>query len=170
VEIPIWLQIILWIAGGLTALGVIWLRAIRPMVRFIYEAERAIPILRSVSDKMSDPDIVEVIIDMARQFQTDSGSSLRDVVNRLEQAAIEARESIDLLRISIESNRQLSAEDRIQIAKLLILIEGLQTKADDAAQTATDVAEDLKNSHDRAAEAGNKPGESADAFSTPPKE
>jgi len=97
---------------------------------------------------MSDPDIVEVIIDMARQFQTDSGSSLRDVVNRLEQAAIEARESIDLLRISIESNRQLSAEDRIQIAKLLILIEGLQIKADDAAQTAIDVAEELKHTNE----------------------
>lgn len=176
-EIPAFLQIMLWIAAGLTALGVIYYKGLRPLSKFISETERSVPILRSVTDKLNDPTIVDVIVAMARQFQTDSGSSLRDVVNRLEAASIEAKAVTDILRVTMEGSRQLQDGDRVQIARLVVLLDRLQLQAesntvkiDVAAGLAAGVAQDLKDSHARASEAGTEHGESADAFSTPPPE
>lgn len=179
-QIPDFLQIMLWVAGGLTALGVIYLKGLRPLSKFISETERAVPVLKTVTDKLNDPIIVDVIVDMAKQFQTDSGSSLRDVVNRLETASIEAKAVTDVLRVTIEGSRQLQDGDRQQIARLLILLDRLQLQADTntgkimvasdaAAVLAAGVATDLQDSHDRASAASSTvPGESADAFSTQP--
>lgn len=175
-KIPDFLQIMLWIAGGLTALGVIYYKGLRPLSKFIAETERSVPVLRSVTDKLNDPTIVDVIVAMAKQFQTDSGSSLRDVVNRLEAASIEAKAVTDILRVTMEGSRQLQETDRVQIARLVVLLDRLQlqaeantTKIDVAAGLAAGVAKDLADSHDRAKGAGNEPGESADAFSTQPE-
>lgn len=178
--IPDFLQIMLWIAGGLTALGVIYYKGIRPLARFLAETERTIPVLRSVTDKLNDPDIVDVIVAMARQFQTDSGSSLRDVVNRLEDASIEAKNATEILRVTMEGSRQLQDSERAQTARLLVLLERVQLQADAntgkimvasdlAAGLAAGVATDLADSHARATAASSSvPGESADAFSTQP--
>lgn len=178
-EIPIFVQVIGWIAGIITGLGVIYLKGIRPLARFISETERSVPILRSVTDKLNDPIVVDVIIAMAKQFQTDSGSSLRDVVNRLEAASIEAKAVTDILRVTMEGSRQLQDSDRVQIARLVVLLDHLQLQADsntgrilvaadNAAALAAGVATDLKDSHDRASKAGDEPGQSADAFSVQP--
>lgn len=178
--IPDFLQIMLWVAGGLTALGVIYYKGIRPLARFIAETEATIPVLRSVTEKLHDPTVVDVIVAMAKQFQTDSGSSLRDVVNRLEDAAIEAKNSTEILRVTMEGSRQLQDSERAQTARLLVLLERVQQQADAntgkimvasdlAAGLAAGVAIDLADSHARAgATSGTTPGEAADAFSTHP--
>lgn len=169
-QIPDFLQIILWVAGGITALGVIYVKGLRPLSKFIAETERSVPILKAVTDKLNDPTIVDVIVEIAKQFQTDSGSSLRDLVNRLETASVSAAAAIDLLRVSAEGSRQLADADRAQIARLLIMLDRIHIQADTAAGLAAGVATDLADSHARASAASSAiPGESADAFSTQPQ-
>lgn len=184
VVIPDFLQVMLWMAGGLTALGVIYLKGLRPLASFIHETERTIPVLRRLTDKLSDPTLIDVIVEMAKQFKTDSGSSLRDVVNRLEDASIEARAVTDILRVNIEGARLLQDVDRSRIDRLLVLLDRIQLQADantgkimlagdTAAALAAGVAADLKESHARAtasSESGSGPGESADAFTVSPEE
>lgn len=179
-EIPGFLQIILWIAAGITAIGVIYLKGLKPLSIFIAETERSIPVLKALTDKLNDAAVIDVIVAMAKQFQTDSGSSLRDVVNRLETTSIEAKSAIDILRVSLEGSRQLADADRVQIARLLVLLDRLQLQSDTntgrimdaselAAGLAAGVATDLADSHARATAASSSvPGESADAFSTQP--
>lgn len=178
-EMPSWLTVMMWTAGGLAAAGAIYAKGLKPLSKFIAETERSVPVLKAVTDKLSDPDIIDVIVAMAKQFQTDSGSSLRDVVNRLEAASIEATRVSDILRVTMEGTRQLQDADRTQIARLLVLLDRIQLQADmntgrimvasdAAAALAAGVATDLADSHTRASQAGSEPGESADAFSTQP--
>lgn len=168
--IPDFLQIMLWIAGGLTAFGVIFYKGLRPLSRFITETERSVPVLQDLTNKLTDPNLVSVIVDMAKQFQTDSGSSLRDVVNRLEKNSNEIGAALDLLRVSTEGSRQLADSDRAQIRQLMMMLDRIHVQADSAAVLAAGVATDLQDSHARAsAAASSTPGESADAFSTQPK-
>lgn len=172
--IPAVLQIILWIAAGLTALGVIYVKGLRPLARFIAETERSVPVLRSVTDQLNDPVLVAVIVDMARQFKSDSGSTLRDSVNRLEASADKNERVIDGLSKTVDGYQQ-------QIAHLLVELGRLQgqtehntgrilASTDTAVGLVAEVKQDLMASHDRASAAGGEPGQSADAFSTPPKE
>lgn len=157
---PNFLQITLWTAAGITAVGIIFriifLKGILPAIRFMNEVERSVPILRDITDKLSDPDLISVIVEIANQFKTDSGSSLRDLVNRLELASNSAAVAIDLLRVSAEGSRQLAETDRAQIARLLIMLDRIQVQA-------AGVASDLKDSHERAASSGPIPGQAADA-------
>lgn len=152
-------------AGGITALYVVWLKGVSPLSRFITEAENAVPVLRDVTDKLNDPQIVAVIVAMAKQFQADSGSSLRDVVNRLEDAATAAAQTADLLRVTVEGNRQLADADRQQIARLLVMLDRIQMQGINAAAAARGVAADLQDSHERATAAADPelPGVAADA-------
>lgn len=127
---PAVLQIGLWIAAGLTAVGVIYLKGIRPLAKFITETERTVPVLRDVTEKLRSPEIIDVIVEMAKQFQTNSGSSLRDVVNRLEVSINESNSVTEILRVTVEANHQAQEEDRAQIALLLEMLNHLQMQAD----------------------------------------
>jgi len=178
--VPRLLQFILWTAAGISALGVIYYKGVRPLANFIAAVEEAVPVLKTISEKLNDPNLVDVIVAMAKQFQTNSGSSLRDVVNRLEVASVEASHLSEILRVTMEGSRQLQESERAQVARLLVLLEHVQLQAntnterimdasDLAAGLAADVATELKDSHERASNAGDIPGESADAFSTRPE-
>jgi len=162
---PTWMIIIIGCAALVTALGVLWSKVLRPAATLITEAERAIPVLRDVTATFSgDSNVFKVIREIAAQFRTDSGSSLRDVVNRLEEAAAaskvtdeQLRASTEALRVSAESTKELAREDRAHVAELLTLLQTLNGKVDvnssrvlDAASEAGIVADDLEASHKRA--------------------
>lgn len=170
-DMPGWLQVLLWIAGGLGALYVIGPKGVLPIYRFVKQVEKSVPVLADVTDKLSDPDVVSVIVAMARQFQTDSGSSLRDVVNDIKAAGVESVRVTDVLRVNVESARELAAADRILLARVSMLLDLLQGKVDDAAGLAAGVASDLEASHVRAEElrGTNHPsGDAADAAAIRP--
>lgn len=187
-SVPVPLQWIGAITAAFVALGAFWAKVIRPSAKLVTEIDRSLPVMRALTDKLQDTNVIDVIVSIANQFKTDSGSSLRDVVNRLEDAAIEnklsvddAKAVVDVVRIAQEANRLLTEGDRVQIARLVVLLDALQVQiaehsikilgaATIAANLAAGVASDLKDSHARANQAGNQPGESADAFSLQPED
>lgn len=176
---PLWLQIVLWVAAGLTACGVIWTKAIRPLVRFIAKAEEMIPLLKELNKVFRDtPNAFKVLDEIVAQFRTDSGSSLRDVVNRLDEAAKQNKAAGELLKIGVEAARQLAEQDRAQLQRLIILLDRVTVKVDAGAATglrneraAGIVAEDLAAAHARAdAATSTDAGAAADAAASSPVE
>ena len=175
---PAWALIITGLAAVIVAVGVIWTKAVKPAAKLITKADQALPVMAAMTDVFAgDTDIFLVIRAMAAEFRSDSGSTLRDVVNRLEQAAeansasnVRLIETTDRLRVSSESIRELARDDRDQVAKLVQLLARLDERVVDAAALAVVVAENLEASHMRAeaAPVGAEPGEAADAAAQRP--
>ena len=66
--LPYWMQWIVLIAGVVTAVGMLWSRALRPLMRIVVVSERVLPLLEEITS----------------QFRHDEGNSLVDVVKRVE--------------------------------------------------------------------------------------
>lgn len=66
-------DIIVGIAAALTALGVIWRKGLRPIINAAHRTEEALP----------------VILDIAREFRGNNGSTLRDVIDHIAQEGAE---------------------------------------------------------------------------------
>lgn len=134
---PTWLQVVLGTAALVTAVGVIWKKIVAPMFRIAKAADVLVPLLRDFMDAFEDsPEVFLVLNEIAAQFRTDSGSSLRDVVNRLDKATHD-------LTISGAAAAQLSADDRLTLARLVVLLDVLDVKADTAGVERAGVAHDL---------------------------
>lgn len=149
--LPVWVQAVMAAAALVGATGVLWRKIVLPGYRLARAADELAPLLRDFTHAFKDTPHVFLILDeIADQFRTDSGSSLRDAVDRLETAT-------QALHIRAEASRQLSAEDRKTLALLELLLDKLDLKADAAAVI---VAE----GQDRAdAAEGEDAGEAADA-------
>lgn len=63
-----WVDLLLVAAAVLTALGVVWRKAIKPIVHALATFERVAPVLITIGE----------------QFQANGGNSLRDSINRIE--------------------------------------------------------------------------------------
>jgi hypothetical protein len=144
--------------AALSALGYLWKKAVKPVAKFITEADKMIPLLVALNETFKDnPTGFKVLNEIAAQFRTDSGSSLRDVVNRLEVAAKENREAARLaaeaaekLKIGVEAQRLLDVKDREVMRELTLKLDRVKTRIIDNAATsdrieeqASHVAEDL---------------------------
>lgn len=135
---PEWLQWLVWIGGGVAAGGVIWTKFIRPASRFIARIEAMAPLLNELTDQLKgSPRSFEILKEIIAQFRTDSGSSLRDVVDRLEKAAKENRAAGDalkveaeILRVNVAAVKALAVEDRASMAKLVVAVDLLSAKVD----------------------------------------
>jgi hypothetical protein len=183
---PNWMQYVVWAAGVVAALTVLlglpvlfWKKVLRPGAKLITTTDEMLPLLKTLTLTFKDnPDAFKVLGDIAAQFKTDSGSSLRDVVNRLEAAAEDNRravqaasEAAEVLKIGVEASRLVSDQDRAMVRRLEILLDRLGVKVDEGAATgmrieraAGHVAQDLAASHRRADETeGGEPGAAADA-------
>jgi type II secretory pathway component PulM len=80
------------VLGGavLSALGYLWKKLVKPMAKFITEADQMIPLLSALNETFKhNPTAFAVLDDIAAQFRTDSGSSLRDAVDGLVKSAAE---------------------------------------------------------------------------------
>jgi len=104
-KIPYWLQLVSGTAAALLGIGAIlrwlWRKIIKPGATIIHE-----------TDEMIQENILKIVREMASQFRTDSGSSLKDVTNRLEASAEKADERLDQLRISMETQKVMMEQDR----------------------------------------------------------
>lgn len=170
---PNWLAIVLGTAAVLTAIGTVWAKLIKPTAELIVLQQNAIPLLRVLVRVFgSDPGRLDVLDEMAGQFRTNGGSSLRDVVNRLDAAAGVNAAAAEVLRIQVEASRLLSVQDREQMARIIILMDRLTVKVDAGDEQRSrmerkqaEVASDLRKSHERADAVDGVAGEASDAAS-----
>ncbi len=180
--------LVIWITGAaavVLALGVLWTKALRPGARLISQAERTVPVMQALVDTFGrDTVVFSVLNEIAAEFRTNSGSTLRDVVDRLEARLIEqdardfkleadlasaTREALDVadkLRINVEAARLLSEADRRRMGELLVLLGRVSATVDVSQAIGQATADDLAASHARADDhVDADPGSAADAFS-----
>jgi hypothetical protein len=95
------------IAAFVVAAGIIWTKLLRPAARLIVLGESLLPLLQNMVEHLghtSEP--FSVLNEIVAEFRTDSGSSLRDVVNRLEQSVGRLDERLDALTNVAEAGAQ----------------------------------------------------------------
>lgn len=146
---PIWLQWIIGVGAATGALSVIWTKVIRPLARLANYSQQLLPLLTELTLQFKDnPAAFGILEEIAAQFKTDSGTTLRDVVNRLEKSAEEQREGARELRIKaqglaedVEAVKESARKDRAEAAHRLALLDEVLVKLKAAASTAATVAD-----------------------------
>lgn len=193
---PAWTQIVLAVSTVFVGLAALWSKVLRPGMRFANNAEQMLPLLQDLTVTFRDtPGAFKILNQIIAQFRTDSGSTLRDVVNRLEVAANDNKAASELLKVGVETAKQLAEQDREQLRRLILLLDRLTLRVDqlmvsgqrieeDRTHVAEDlaarekqldaatagVADDLVASRLRADDAVGDPGAAADAASQNPAE
>lgn len=176
---PAWAQFVLAVSTVFVALAALWTKVLRPGMRAASAAEEMLPLLKEMTKVFRDsPDAFGVLHDIAAQFHSDGGASLRDVVNRLEASAIANHQAGEALKVGVESSRILAERDRQQLDRLIILLDRLTIRVDAVAASGARieldrvaVAHDLDASRHRADTAEEDTGAAADAASrTAPEE
>ncbi len=117
---PGWVNITIAVSAFLTACGVFWRMVLKPGVRLVSLLQDLNPLLVNVVEAMHDTaEPFTVLDEIVHQFRTNSGSSLRDVINRLESASKISADALVLLAAAIKASSAVSDEDRQRIAKLI---------------------------------------------------
>lgn len=169
---PVWVQVMVGIAAAAVASGIIWKKVVQPVARLITLMDKALPLLIQLVEQFEDtPHAFAVLNEIIHEFRTNSGSSLRDCVNRLEAAARENKAASEVLAVNVEAARQLAAQDRAQIANLVVLLETVSAKQRESIKTVDRleaggrlVAQNLDEAQTRAEQVeGGEPGAAADA-------
>lgn len=154
---PPWMQVTLATAAFIGAVSVIWTKLVRPGAALLAT--------------------IDVLQQIAGEFRTNSGSSLRDAVDRIERIATQAQATGDALgaqvrQLMIMADR-LSADNQVVAANLVKAqeaVDGVASALVVANAKVEHVADDLAQSHVRADEApANSPGEAADAAAKSPE-
>ncbi len=117
--------------------------------------------------------LMEVVNEIALQFETDDGLSMKDAVNRLDASAKEQYAAAECLKVGVREDRHKAELDREQLQRLLIELHRLTIKVEATIATtdrievaAKGVAQDLSDAHRRADEVGSgEHGAAADAAS-----
>lgn len=136
---PHWAQYFILASLLIGALAVIWTKFVQPLSKLIVFLSQILPMLQAFLEKdKKDPDYQEVLFEIAKQFKTDSGSSLRDVINRLEQASIKMLSEAEDLRIKagvikeeVAVVKELAKTDRAEVGKDRIAADHKLTMLDD---------------------------------------
>jgi hypothetical protein len=150
----------LGILAAVGLVGAIWRKVLRPLLRVFATLEALFPLLVELQQQLGGtPGAFAILREIVGQLRTDSGSSLRDVVNRLDAAAAANAQAAEILKVGVavqnelaREDRQLAREDRQRAADLFALVKasgatGLRIEA-----AAEHVAEDLAARHQRADE------------------
>lgn len=128
---PPWLQWLVWIGGGVAAAGVIWTKFLRPASRLISRIEAMAPLLVELTEQLKgSPQSFTILKEIIAQFRSDSGSSLRDVVDRLEEGARLLRIKAEVLGEAVAAVKELARQDRAQATRLEQALLELTTKVD----------------------------------------
>lgn len=136
---PIWAQVIVSISILVVAVGVLWKKVLKPMAKLVALLDKSLPVLKELVIRFEDqPHAFKILNEVAAQFRTDSGSSLRDVVNRLEQAANENKSSAIRLGVNLEGERKLAEQNREAMRRLADLVNKISRKV---SETGSDVSE-----------------------------
>lgn len=136
---PHWAQYFILASLLIGALAVIWTKFVHPLSKLIVFLSQILPMLQDFLEKdKKDPDYQEVLFEIAKQFKTDSGSSLRDVINRLEQASIKMLSEAEDLRVKagvikeeVAVVKELAKTDRAEMSKDRIAADHKLTMLDD---------------------------------------
>ncbi len=127
--LPLWIQIVLTSAALVAAGLTLWTKVLRPGALLVALATEVLPLLKEIVETFrGQPDTFKVLHEIAAEFRSDSGSTLRDAVNRLDHAAIENTRVAAQLQISVEAARRLATDDRQQLSELLIKLGMLDLK------------------------------------------
>ncbi len=90
-------------AAGLTAIGVIVQKGIRPFWRFSRRLFRIVEDFYEIAPLLDElPDALPVLVGIAEEFKPNEGASLRDAINRIEYA------------VSVNSNRIASICEQLE--------------------------------------------------------
>lgn len=177
-NMPQWITYLIWAAAVVTASTVLigfpvvfWTKVIKPTLKFFRTAEEMVPLLRELTKEFKDqPEAFGVLKEIAAQFHTDHGTTLRDVINELQVTASD-------LTARAEASKILDEQLAAQIARLTVKVDDNTAKGEVAAATgkrleqhANNVAQDLAEAHKRADAVSGEPGEAADASVQIPKE
>lgn len=167
---------VLYAAAIVVGIGALWTKLIKPMATLITLHSQVLPLLEELVKTVGQtPKTITVLNEIAGQFRTNHGSSLRDIVNKLQEASEDQKVSAAVLKVGVETARVLAEQDRMQLHRLIGLLEGVTVKIEQSNQTgirieaaAVEVADDLKNAHLRADKiARGDHGAAADAAARP---
>lgn len=119
---PNWVNLVLAASALLTSFGVMWRIVIRPTARLIALGNQMMPLVVELVDSFHDvatpfPVLEEII----GQFRTDSGSSLRDVVDRLELSSKTAVDMLNLHKTDMESRLAAMTTQMTEIKDEVVL-------------------------------------------------
>lgn len=153
--IPTWLAIAAAAAavvGAIAIVGAKLRQMFKAIAKFVKAVNTMVPMVQRLTTTFADsPRAFGVLDDIARQFGTDSGSSLRDAIDRLETTAAENREAAALLKVGVEASRQLAVQDRADYRAILESVAFLKgqvaagdTKLDQAAAERQHIATALE--------------------------
>lgn len=127
---PPWGQAILGIAAVVGAALYLWQKLLRPGARLVTTMDKLLPVAVELAEQFHDaPEAFITLREIASQFKADSGTSLRDVINRLESAANENRAAAQVLSVNLEAARLLAEQDRSELAKLIVRLDRTNGKS-----------------------------------------
>lgn len=171
---PPWAQFVVGLAALAAAVTYIYSKVIRPGAKLISTMDKLLPIAVELTEQFHEaPEAFATLRQIAAQFHADSGTSLRDVINRLETAANDNRTAVAVLQSNLEAARILAGQDRTQLAEQTAKLNRANAGISTAATKAAGVADDLEEAHIRAEEheADSVPGQASDsAMRRPPPE
>lgn len=134
---PAWAGAVLAVAAVTAALSVIWTKLLHPAARLVTTSEAMVPLLVELTEVFRDqPESFRTLSAIAAEFRSESGTTLREIVNRLELAALEnhhaserLKTSIEMGRLLAERDREIAARDREAVQHLIVLLERLSIRA-----------------------------------------
>lgn len=177
---PVWVQWILAIGGIITVGSVAWAKVIRPMSQFITMSVKAMPLIVEFTETFEKtPYLLKVLQSIAGEFKPDSGTSLRDVINRIEDMTMAAKSAADELKVGVETQKQMNEGRDRKMERLLVLLDRLTIRVETNTQTGQRVEQaqrmvkqDLESAKQQAEAVaklpGAEPGEVADAAALAP--
>lgn len=140
---PAWAQWVLGAAALVTAIKVLW-TVIGKLSTIIVLQRELQPVLIDLLKQFEDsPGAFKVLKEMSQEFRSDSGSTLKDQMNRLEHALELMRLVAKAQAVSMLSQAELAADDRAKLGDLLLRLDRLNVKSDDAKQERTVIREAL---------------------------
>lgn len=136
---PYWAQWIVLTSVVAIAIAAIWTKVVRPLSKLIVFLDQILPMLADLlARSKKDPEYLSVLSEIAAQFKTDSGSTLRDVINRLEQASLKVQSDAEELRIKagvikeeVAVVKELAKTDRAEASKDRLAADHKLTILDD---------------------------------------
>jgi hypothetical protein len=109
-----WVTWLIAAAAVVAALGVIWRQFLRPLLKLGGLLTDVIPLLEQEVKAFKDvKDPYSILQEIIAQFRSDSGSTLRDSVNRLEESAARLATGAAVDKEYDETARQLAAGARL---------------------------------------------------------
>lgn len=114
------LQLIILLAGGATALGILFKKVVFPTASLIVETKRMLPFLQHLPILADLQKVFPTLAAIAAEFSTNGGSTLKDDIMALRKHAEENRDAAAASMAAAakysEANRALIAEMQVQLA------------------------------------------------------